>query len=142
MHQDGFVYFSDPDFKQRKRGAVYRFVRGGVPEALPGELVLPNGVEISADGKLLVVSDSATKRWYAYDFKPGLASPEQAWAMTQAQLAWYREMETCGELVQIRDRKQLDAHLERWLDQPSSNPKPETRNSKPKTRNSGRRLRH
>ncbi len=71
MHQDGFVYFSDPDFKHRKKGAVYRFVKGGVREALPGELVLPNGVDISADGKLLVVSDSATKRWYAYDLKPG-----------------------------------------------------------------------
>jgi membrane dipeptidase len=35
---------------------------------------------------------------------PGWHSPEQAWAMTQAQLAWYREMERRGELVQIRDR--------------------------------------
>ena len=47
---------------------------------------------------------------------PGWASPEQAWAMTQAQLAWYREMETGGELVQIRDRAQLDAHLKLWLE--------------------------
>jgi membrane dipeptidase len=44
---------------------------------------------------------------------PGWHSPEQAWAMTQAQLAWYREMERRGELVQIRDRAGLDRHLER-----------------------------
>jgi len=47
---------------------------------------------------------------------PGFASPEQAWAETQGQLAWYREMEACGELVQIRNRAQLDAHLPTWLD--------------------------
>ena len=39
---------------------------------------------------------------------PGWHSPEQAWAMTQAQLAWYREMEERGDLVQIRDRASLD----------------------------------
>lgn len=46
---------------------------------------------------------------------PGFASPEQAWAETQGQLAWYREMEAAGELVQIRNRAQLDAHLPAWL---------------------------
>lgn len=54
---------------------------------------------------------------------PGFASPEQAWAETQGQLAWYREMEGCGELVQIRNRSQLDAHLALWLgDAPSAGP--------------------
>ena len=32
---------------------------------------------------------------------PGWHSPEQAWAMTQGQLAWYRAMEERGEMVQI-----------------------------------------
>src|SRR5919197_12613 len=45
---------------------------------------------------------------------PGWHSPEQAWAMTQGQLAWYRAMEERGELTQIRDRAGLDAHIERW----------------------------
>ncbi len=53
---------------------------------------------------------------------PGYASQEQAWAATQAQLAWYREMELCGELVQIRDRAQLDAHLDLWIG-PKADPK-------------------
>src|SRR6185295_19342968 len=40
--------------------------------------------------------------------------PEQAWAMTQAQLAWYRAMEERGELVQIRNRTDLDRHVAAW----------------------------
>lgn len=44
----------------------------------------------------------------------GWRSPAQAWAMTQAQLAWYRAMEEAGEMVAIRDRAGLDAHLARW----------------------------
>src|SRR3982751_4344926 len=44
----------------------------------------------------------------------GWNSPEQAWAMTQAQLAWYRAMEERGELVQIRDRAGLDTHVDNW----------------------------
>ncbi len=47
---------------------------------------------------------------------PGWHSPEQAWAMTQAQLAWYRSMEERGELVQVRDAATLDRHLGRSTD--------------------------
>jgi membrane dipeptidase len=43
----------------------------------------------------------------------GWHSQEQAWAQTQGQLAWYRAMEERGELVQIRDRAGLDAHVAR-----------------------------
>jgi membrane dipeptidase len=39
---------------------------------------------------------------------PGWHSPEQAWAMTQAQLAWYRAMEERHELVQVSDLASLD----------------------------------
>ena len=45
---------------------------------------------------------------------PGWHSPEQAWAMTEGQLAWYREMERRGEMTAIRDREALEAHLSRW----------------------------
>ncbi|MEP6917113.1 MAG: membrane dipeptidase [Acidobacteriota bacterium] len=47
---------------------------------------------------------------------PGWHSPEQAWGMTQGQLAWYRAMEDRGELVQIRDRAGLDRQLAVWRD--------------------------
>jgi membrane dipeptidase len=49
----------------------------------------------------------------------GWHSPEQAWAMTQAQLAWYRAMEERGELVPVRDRGGLDAQIERWQQGPA-----------------------
>ena len=45
---------------------------------------------------------------------PGWHSPEQAWAQTQAQLAWYRAMEEQGHLVQINNLHQLDSHLALW----------------------------
>lgn len=45
---------------------------------------------------------------------PGWHSPEQAWAQTQGQLAWYRAMEARGELRAIADRASLAAHLEAW----------------------------
>lgn len=45
---------------------------------------------------------------------PGWNSPHQAWAQTQGQLAWYRAMEEIGEMVQIRNWAELDAHLELW----------------------------
>ena len=48
---------------------------------------------------------------------PGWNSPQQAWAMTQAQLAWYREMEALGEMVQITNLSELDAHLRLWDDE-------------------------
>lgn len=47
---------------------------------------------------------------------PGWHSPQQAWAQTQGQLAWYRAMEEAGELVQIVDVRGLDAQLARWGD--------------------------
>ncbi|RLS29413.1 MAG: peptidase M19 [Planctomycetota bacterium] len=46
---------------------------------------------------------------------PGWHSPEQAWAQTQGQLAWYRAMEEAGELVQIVDRQGLESHVARWM---------------------------
>ena len=47
---------------------------------------------------------------------PGWHSPQQAWAMTQAQLAWYREMEKINEMVQIRHLSALEQHLVSWAD--------------------------
>lgn len=44
----------------------------------------------------------------------GWHSPEQAWAQTQGQLAWYRAMEERGELVQITTRGELRSHVELW----------------------------
>ncbi|MEW6156343.1 MAG: membrane dipeptidase [Verrucomicrobiota bacterium] len=45
---------------------------------------------------------------------PGWHSPEQAWAQTQGQLAWYRAMEEAGEMFQIHDGATLEKHLDLW----------------------------
>ena len=47
---------------------------------------------------------------------PGWRSPEQAWAHTQGQLAYYRAMEELGEMKQIRTRAELAAHAALWRD--------------------------
>ena len=44
----------------------------------------------------------------------GWHSPEQAWAQTQGQLAWYRTMEAAGEMRQIKDQQTLEEHLSYW----------------------------
>ncbi len=49
---------------------------------------------------------------------PGWSSPEIAWAVTQAQLAWYRAMEEAGHLVQIVDRQGLHQFVELWQHDP------------------------
>jgi len=45
---------------------------------------------------------------------PGWNSPEQAWAQTQGQLAWYRAMEQQGVLKQLTTVTELIAHLAAW----------------------------
>jgi membrane dipeptidase len=45
---------------------------------------------------------------------PGWHSPEQAWAQTQGQLAWYRAMGESCELCPVTDLASLDDHLARW----------------------------
>src|SRR6187549_2531058 len=47
---------------------------------------------------------------------PGWFSPEQAWAHTQAQLAWYKAMEEEGELTSVKDLDSLEKHLQYWND--------------------------
>jgi len=47
---------------------------------------------------------------------PGWHSPEQAWAQTQGQLAWYKAMEEAGEMVQVNDLHTLEQHIKLWAD--------------------------
>lgn len=104
-----------------------RDLRRTVPEIRAAESVLPPGRKGQAAG---VVSLSDMRRggigicvatqiggcMKPRSFVANWESPSQAWAMTQGQLAWYREMEEQGEMVQIRDLDSLDSHLQRWAD--------------------------
>ena len=47
---------------------------------------------------------------------PGWHSPQQAWAQTQGQLAWYKSMEEEGEMVPIHNLPTLEEHLQLWSD--------------------------
>ena len=47
---------------------------------------------------------------------PGWNSPEIAWGISQAQLAWYRSMEDQAEMVQITNLEQMEKHLALWFD--------------------------
>ncbi len=55
---------------------------------------------------------------------PGWHSPEQAWAQTQGQLAWYKAMEEAGEMVQIKDLESLNKHVALWQDENIKEQKP------------------
>lgn len=55
---------------------------------------------------------------------PGWNSPEQAWAQTQAQLAWYKQMEEDGELIPILNSAALENHIKLWNDGTPNNKKP------------------
>ncbi len=65
---------------------------------------------------LCVATQLARLEHDAYSPVFGWKSAPQAWAMTQAQLAWYHAMEEAGEMVQIRDAAGLEAHLSTWKD--------------------------
>jgi membrane dipeptidase len=55
---------------------------------------------------------------------PGWDSPEQAWAQTQAQLAWYKTMEEDREIIQIKNLLSLEKHIALWSDGNDNRQKP------------------
>lgn len=54
----------------------------------------------------------------------GWHSPEQAWAQTQGQLAWYKAMEVKGEMRMIKTVEELKDHIEWWNDGTLNDNKP------------------
>lgn len=62
----GGVYYSDPNFKGKAHSAVYYLSTEGRVRRIIDNLKLPNGLEVSNDGRTLYVSDSFEKRVYAY----------------------------------------------------------------------------
>lgn len=51
----------------------------------------------------------------------GWNSPHQAWAMSQAQIAWYQAMEMEGEMIQINNLPTLENHVNLWMDEAKDN---------------------
>ena len=76
-------------------------------------------------GNIGLVVATQIARYVAIDNPlPGWNSPQQAWAQTQAQLAWYKAMEEEGEMIQIKDRRSLELHLAIWNDGTPNEHKP------------------
>jgi membrane dipeptidase len=82
------------------------------PDRAKGTVALP---ELRQANIGLVVATQIARFVEPGSLLPGWHAPEIAWAITQAQLAWYRAMEDLGEMVQIRDAAQLKKHLDLWL---------------------------
>ena len=93
------------EIRQREHGATDKRDRG------KGTVCLP---ELRRGNIGLVVATQIARYVKPSNSLPGWHSPEQAWAQTQGQLAWYRAMEERGEMVQITNTAGLDRHLELW----------------------------
>jgi len=77
------------------------------------------------EGNIGLVVATQIARFVAPDnHLPGWHSPEQAWAQTQGQAAWYKAMEDKGEMVQINNLETLERHLKLWNDGNSNEHKP------------------
>ncbi len=81
--------------------------RGKGTVSLPALRAGNIGLVVATQIARYVAADSLLKGWH---------SPEQAWAQTQGQLAWYRAMEAAGEMTQITCLPELEEHLLLWQD--------------------------
>jgi membrane dipeptidase len=96
------------EIRESEKGMTDKLDRGLGTVALP-EL---------RKGKIgLVVATQIARYVERGSLIPGWNSPEIAWGISQAQLAWYRAMEDQGEMVQITNLAQMEAHLALWFDQ-------------------------
>jgi membrane dipeptidase len=89
------------------------------PDRGKGTVCLP---EIRRGGIGLCVATQIARYVKPKNKLPGWHSPEQAWAQTQGQLAWYRAMEAAGEMVQVKDAASLEKHLQLWSAPPANAP--------------------
>jgi membrane dipeptidase len=93
------------EINAREHGMTDKPDRGNGTVSLP-ELRKGNvGLVVATQIARFVATDNPLPGWY---------SPQQAWAHTQGQLAWYRAMEKQGELKQIWNWQDLEVHLAYW----------------------------
>ena len=81
------------------------------PDRGRGTVSLP---ELRKAGIGLVVATQIARYVERGSTLPGWNSPEQAWAQTQAQLAWYKAMEEEGEMKMICNKKELEEQVLLW----------------------------
>ena len=93
------------DINEREKNLTDKSDRGKGTVSFPALREGNIGLVVATQIARFVAPDNPLQGWH---------SPEQAWAQTQGQLAWYRCMEAEGELVQIRDWNGLQDHIALW----------------------------
>ncbi|MBS1946594.1 MAG: membrane dipeptidase [Bacteroidetes bacterium] len=102
------------EIRDREKGMKDKPGRGKGTVCFP-ELRRGNiGLVVATQIARYVAPDNPLQGWH---------SAEQAWAQTQAQRAWYKEMERAGEISQVTDLNSLEAHLAYWNDERHSEKK-------------------
>lgn len=91
------------------------------PDRAKGTVAFP---ELRKGNIGLVVATQIARYVKPASTLPGWSSPEQAWAQTQGQVAWYKSMEEAGEMVQINNLESLEKHLLLWNDGKPNDYKP------------------
>jgi membrane dipeptidase len=103
------------EINAREKGMTDKPDRGNATVSLP---------ELRRGNIGLVVATQIARYVAPDNFLPGWHSPQQAWAQTQGQLAWYQAMEEAGEMVQINDLASLNNHLALWNNNEPHDSKP------------------
>src|SRR5882762_1844288 len=93
------------EIRQREKGQTDKPDRGNATVSLP---------EMRRGGIGLCVATQIARYVKPRNPLPGWFSPEQAWAQTQGQLAWYRAMEEAGQMVSIWSRVDLADQTTQW----------------------------
>ncbi len=103
------------EIRAREKGMTDKPDRGNATVSIP-ELRKGNiGLVVATQIARYVSPESKLSGWH---------SPEQAWAQTQGQFAWYKAMEEQGEMVQITNLRSLEIHLAYWNDGDDNDHKP------------------
>jgi membrane dipeptidase len=95
------------EIRDREKGQTDKLDRSKGTVALPELRHGHIGLVVATQIARYIGKDNHLSGWH---------SPEIAWGITQAQLAWYNAMEELGEMQQVRNLNQLENHLELWLD--------------------------
>lgn len=103
------------DIRIREKGMTDKPDRGNATVCLP---------ELRKGNIGLVVATQIARYVARGNPLPGWHSPEQAWAQTQAQLAWYKAMEEEGEMIQVKDLRSLNLQVDIWNDGTPTEHKP------------------
>lgn len=103
------------DIRTREKGMTDKPDRGNGTVSLPALRSANIGLVVATQIARYVSIDNPLPGWH---------SPQQAWAQTQAQLAWYKAMEEAGEMIMIKDRRSLELHLAIWNDRTPNDQKP------------------